>query len=199
MINAGAAPGSYLGMDPAYLVWIPPIDDGNIIEEIEEDNEPYYEEILPRQIEVNSSTSANVSECSENSSTNSKDENKNIKRDEVSKILPNELNQDASTVNNDKSTKRSTTNEYQSTKKQPVVESIQMHELSTNNRRNYNNTKFISPVRVHSRKINDAKEKETSVVKSPSDSDLNEYYELDDIQFVDDEDNRETINYVAQN
>ncbi|XP_058117832.1 uncharacterized protein LOC131289197 [Anopheles ziemanni] len=27
VINAGAAPGSYLGMDPAFLVWIPPLDD----------------------------------------------------------------------------------------------------------------------------------------------------------------------------
>lgn len=25
--NAGAVPGSYLGMDPAYLVWIPPLDE----------------------------------------------------------------------------------------------------------------------------------------------------------------------------
>uniref|UniRef100_A0A182SAG5 CUB domain-containing protein n=1 Tax=Anopheles maculatus TaxID=74869 RepID=A0A182SAG5_9DIPT len=29
VINAGAAPGSYLGMDPAFLVWIPPLDDGS--------------------------------------------------------------------------------------------------------------------------------------------------------------------------
>lgn len=27
VINAGAAPGSYLGMDPAFLVWIPPLDE----------------------------------------------------------------------------------------------------------------------------------------------------------------------------
>lgn len=25
--NASAVPGSYLGMDPAFLVWIPPIED----------------------------------------------------------------------------------------------------------------------------------------------------------------------------
>ncbi|XP_052869148.1 uncharacterized protein LOC128274857 [Anopheles cruzii] len=29
VINAGAAPGSYLGMDPAFLVWIPPLDDAD--------------------------------------------------------------------------------------------------------------------------------------------------------------------------
>ncbi|KAL1506427.1 hypothetical protein ABEB36_005798 [Hypothenemus hampei] len=27
VVNAGAAPGSYLGMDPAFLVWIPPLDE----------------------------------------------------------------------------------------------------------------------------------------------------------------------------
>lgn len=32
VVNAGAAPGSYLGMDPAFLVWIPPLDeDGEIL------------------------------------------------------------------------------------------------------------------------------------------------------------------------
>ncbi|XP_050312720.1 uncharacterized protein LOC126747859 isoform X1 [Anthonomus grandis grandis] len=37
VINAGAAPGSYLGMDPAFLVWIPPLDEsGEILPEAEE-------------------------------------------------------------------------------------------------------------------------------------------------------------------
>lgn len=64
VINAGAAPGSYLGMDPAYLVWIPPLDGGDIIQEMDnddghhggegggeydaeasDDEEPHYEEI----------------------------------------------------------------------------------------------------------------------------------------------------------
>lgn len=40
--NAGAAPGSYLGMDPAYLVWIPPIEGE---EESSLSPEPVYEEI----------------------------------------------------------------------------------------------------------------------------------------------------------
>ncbi|XP_035780365.1 uncharacterized protein LOC118460285 [Anopheles albimanus] len=39
VINAGAAPGSYLGMDPAFLVWIPPLDGG----EEEEDDGPMDE------------------------------------------------------------------------------------------------------------------------------------------------------------
>lgn len=48
VMNAGAAPGSYLGMDPAYLVWIPPIDEGDIMNEVDHLDEPHYEEILPR-------------------------------------------------------------------------------------------------------------------------------------------------------
>ncbi|CAH0553889.1 unnamed protein product [Brassicogethes aeneus] len=36
--NAGAAPGSYLGMDPAFLVWIPPLDESG--------------EILPEDVEM---------------------------------------------------------------------------------------------------------------------------------------------------
>uniref|UniRef100_A0ABD2VYR9 CUB domain-containing protein n=1 Tax=Trichogramma kaykai TaxID=54128 RepID=A0ABD2VYR9_9HYME len=49
VVNAGAAPGSYLGMDPAFLVWIPPIDDEDAAvpraEIDEEEEEPHYEEI----------------------------------------------------------------------------------------------------------------------------------------------------------
>ncbi|XP_066150361.1 uncharacterized protein gogo isoform X2 [Euwallacea fornicatus] len=37
VVNAGAAPGSYLGMDPAFLVWIPPLDEtGEILPECHE-------------------------------------------------------------------------------------------------------------------------------------------------------------------
>ncbi|KAK0170185.1 hypothetical protein PV328_010778 [Microctonus aethiopoides] len=48
VVNAGAAPGSYLGMDPAFLVWIPPLAPGEteILEAITEDH--HYEEIPER-------------------------------------------------------------------------------------------------------------------------------------------------------
>ncbi|KAH8303561.1 hypothetical protein KR018_003270 [Drosophila ironensis] len=38
VINAGSAPGSYLGMDPAYLVWIPPFEE--VAEREEDDKTP---------------------------------------------------------------------------------------------------------------------------------------------------------------
>lgn len=44
-IVAGSVPGSYLGMDPAFLVWIPPLEEGDILKEMNEtDGEaPIYE------------------------------------------------------------------------------------------------------------------------------------------------------------
>lgn len=39
VVNAAAAPGSYLGMDPAFLVWIPPLDEtGEILQGLERDS-----------------------------------------------------------------------------------------------------------------------------------------------------------------
>lgn len=46
LIVAGSVPGSYLGMDPAFLVWIPPIEDGDIIKEIDENKPIKYEVIF---------------------------------------------------------------------------------------------------------------------------------------------------------
>ncbi|XP_052755602.1 uncharacterized protein LOC113511408 isoform X1 [Galleria mellonella] len=48
--NAGSVPGSYLGMDPAFLVWIPPLEEGDIIKEIDESKAPIYEEVIPKEL-----------------------------------------------------------------------------------------------------------------------------------------------------
>ncbi|CAK1555083.1 unnamed protein product [Leptosia nina] len=48
--NAGSVPGSYLGMDPAFLVWIPPLDEGDIIKEMDENKAPIYEEVVPKEL-----------------------------------------------------------------------------------------------------------------------------------------------------
>lgn len=50
-------------MDPAFLVWIPPIDEGNIIHEVD-GNEPHYEEILP-QTNVNPGSNTETPEDEE--------------------------------------------------------------------------------------------------------------------------------------
>lgn len=49
VVNAGAAPGSYLGMDPAFLVWIPPLDEsGEILPDDEECNSHEMGDIRPK-------------------------------------------------------------------------------------------------------------------------------------------------------
>lgn len=40
-VVAGSVPGSYLGMDPAFLVWIPPLEDGDILKEMSEAGHVY--------------------------------------------------------------------------------------------------------------------------------------------------------------
>lgn len=44
-VVAGSVPGSYLGMDPAFLVWIPPLEEGDILKEMDETDAdaPIYE------------------------------------------------------------------------------------------------------------------------------------------------------------
>ncbi|KAJ8665365.1 hypothetical protein QAD02_007027 [Eretmocerus hayati] len=49
VVNAAAAPGSYLGMDPAFLVWIPPFDP-DADPDSPPPEEPHYEEI-PERVE----------------------------------------------------------------------------------------------------------------------------------------------------
>lgn len=41
--STGSVPGSYLGMDPAFLVWIPPLEEGDILKEIDDTKGPVYE------------------------------------------------------------------------------------------------------------------------------------------------------------
>ncbi|XP_014219312.1 uncharacterized protein LOC106647422 [Copidosoma floridanum] len=50
VMNAGAAPGSYLGMDPAFLVWIPPLDEDGRPRSDEEEH--HYEEIVERPLDT---------------------------------------------------------------------------------------------------------------------------------------------------
>ncbi|XP_060524261.1 uncharacterized protein LOC132700756 isoform X2 [Cylas formicarius] len=48
VVNAGAAPGSYLGMDPAFLVWIPPLDESGEILPPEDQEYHELEDIAPK-------------------------------------------------------------------------------------------------------------------------------------------------------
>lgn len=180
--NAGAAPGSYLGMDPAYLVWIPPIDEGNILSEMDNDDnddedgdevddggserEHHYEEILPRADGIDPGSNTETPD------------------DETVPELPIKQIINKSNLNYQKIAASTLKNELPCKKITNNFDIIQLDEYPINNK---GTNRYPSPAKIHLRKTNDNLEKETAVVKSPSDN-INDYYELDDIQFADDDD-----------
>lgn len=154
--------------------------------EDEDEAEPHYEEILPKYHSLD--PGSNTETPSEDEAPNlpplnslmrlKDDSGRFLKNEEISRIIAaNALNEDEPPKRC--SSQRSSCSEHYNSKHRFDV--IQMADFSSKNKKN------SSPVRVHSRKMIEPEEKETAVVKSPSDSNLNEYYELDDIQFADDE------------
>lgn len=188
-------------MDPAYLVWIPPLDDGNIINEVENEMEPHYEEILPHhglEIDPGSNTETPENEI--------QPELPPPNRQNTSKTNPGNR-----TLENMQMTKKNLLNDRHEDRMEKITDEIQLQELSSPK---YFNRKITSaasivvssPVRkVSGRKEAttnvDNDEKETTVVKSPSDN-ITDYYGLDDIQFADDDDedddNDDDINCVRE-
>lgn len=231
--NAGAAPGSYLGMDPAYLVWIPPLDGGvdmaeasddysesdeedddDCFEEEDEDDddeilgghdEPHYEEILPTFAHLspgsntetpsdeaptlpplNGTNTRKIDECDEKS--------RNRHNLELTKVSAASTFQACDNTSNVSATTKATLND-----------AIQMRDLYTG--KSVGSQRYaVSPLKgpSHSRPAiyRDNKdveaEKETAVIKSSMDN-ARDYYELDDIQFADeeDEDDDEITNALA--
>lgn len=205
--NAGAVPGSYLGMDPAYLVWIPPLDGGDILQEIDDgdelydDDEPQYEEILPNYSNMNVDPGSNVETASEDEAPNLPplnsgaptknqftEQTKNQRNAVISKVIA------ANLLSSDISLDKSGTIGGSSSSTKPINESdlIPLHDLSGGSTSTLCN-KYESPARVHRRitqKAPSEEEKETAVVKSPE-ATRGSLDDLDDIQFADDEDDED--------
>ncbi|XP_055855216.1 uncharacterized protein LOC129918620 [Episyrphus balteatus] len=161
VINAGAAPGSYLGMDPAYLVWIPPMDEETNIDEANKTPEPIYEEILPRSnttLSPGSNTETPEFEQSQSSS--------------LAKVIRSPSETNMKNVLIQKSIAAAASVSHEGT---PI--------LGVRRNRSQRDNNHDKVVRRSTDSNNS--EKETSVVKSPSD--LQDFYELDDIQFADEE------------
>ncbi|XP_046977683.1 uncharacterized protein LOC124543504 [Vanessa cardui] len=189
--NAGSVPGSYLGMDPAFLVWIPPIEEGDIIREIDESKVPIYEEVLPKEMhpDPGSNTespderpsSSTLKRNSDNRSNKSNESIKSIRKvmDRGSIIQP--LNFSVSDLQNSpKLPKRN------KRKKDEVV--IPMKDL----------TLTMSPVKVHRRenrseydnsstlkRVNDSREKDDTLKRTT---------DFNDIRFADE--NSESSNEI---
>lgn len=204
--NAGAAPGSYLGMDPAYLVWIPPMEvgtkyDGSDSDECsntDENTEPYYEEsstdfrsplskiiIRTPQPEAPTLPPFNKSLYKPNESI------ENSYTDVLPEVVAANL-----FIENTSSSMRSRQNaistsilshNYSSSGQKTPIDSIQMNVLQSK----VSTNKVYQLPNKHGQREDEKDcdtEKETVVVKSSSYNNINKYYELDDIQFVDEED-----------
>nr|XP_023026776.1 uncharacterized protein LOC111514755 [Leptinotarsa decemlineata] len=167
VVNAGAAPGSYLGMDPAFLVWIPPLDESGEI--LPDDKGEFHEmEDIRPQVYIDPGSNKESPEeetllpklrsrsLSESTSKSSPILNARNKR--VHPLLTQDNDVDNKFIH----------------EVEPLVNSkvvtIQLHE-------------FPKKLRTSPKSSNRDMEKETKVEKSPS---LEGEY-LEDIKFADDE------------
>ncbi|XP_053696681.1 uncharacterized protein LOC128743987 [Sabethes cyaneus] len=167
--NAGAAPGSYLGMDPAFLVWIPPLnDEDGISEEVD----------LEREVNEDDGLEVASEPRSSNTTPN----------EEIVKILQ-QKRQDYLLVNSISRSDIYSDSEHSDNRsgvREPMLGGRRNHlqELALSNARR----KISSPADDSS----EEKEKETSFTKSPLDNkQIADFYEMADIQFADDEDEDE--------
>lgn len=215
VINAGAAPGSYLGMDPAYLVWIPPLDDGtehsndehsnsNESDAEQSEEEPHYDEISPT---YENSENRNYETAPElppkkSISSDSNDYIEERNNADLNKVLiANAFSAIDDEVDAPKGIRRKMSGTLLSRKVVPiVVDSIPMTEFRSKKPNGSLRNGAESPAKVHRTSYQNQEqrcsyasddkdigtEKETAVVKSPSGK-FQDYYELDDIQFADDD------------
>lgn len=215
--NAGAAPGSYLGMDPAYLVWIPPLDERMPMheeseesetdvdeDEDDDDDDPLYEEILPTFSHINPGSNTetpsdeaprlpplNGSSNGLKAPENDEEKSRNFHNLELNKVHAVNILQTESSSKLVGSTSRLSTLKLVPGDRS-TSDSIPMQDLYTG--KNVYNQRYITANvktalnRLSYRDDKDTDtEKETSVIKSPPNNGK-EYYELDDIQFADEGD-----------
>lgn len=163
VINASAAPGSYLGMDPAFLVWIPPIDEsGKILSDSEN------EDFLPVHFDVNPGSN---------------------------RESPNEVGMTKIPLKPPRKTLKSTLSDEEelsprSAISKDIICKLNLHQMKYYEKSNESNedSKNQEPCPEPDKKrMSQVIEKETIVIKSPSDNKISEYYELSDIKFADEE------------
>lgn len=223
VINAANAPGSYLGMDPAYLVWIPPLSDGIAECDSDEydgsendsentDEEPHYDEISPAY-----ERTANTSSFGGGSEGDYSDpyypkvvSAKNVALREQNKILiastinANGDGMNAANVGKSSTPSTVTGDTVHGSRKTTPLDIIQMTEFrSPKSKRIYRQHDAVAAKTQRSYQYgaeqrhsyastdkDNGTEKETAVIKSPN-KHFREYYELDDIQFADDDDDED--------
>ncbi|VVC99520.1 unnamed protein product [Leptidea sinapis] len=185
--NAGSVPGSYLGMDPAFLVWIPPIEEGDIIREMDNSRAPIYEEVIPKELrpDPGSNTespedrpaSSTLKRNSDNRSHRSNESIKSTRRERGNMIHP--LNFSISDM---QGTPRLAKRYKKKKEENHVV--IPMKNLTLN----------ISPVKVHKREKDDFTLKRVSESRE-KDSTLKRN-DFNDIRYADDSESSNDIKFA---
>lgn len=185
--NASAVPGSYLGMDPAFCLWIPPFAPGRWDDDEEEDEDRLLgaEETELRELSRLSERTVReylgddaTTELSDRGSGSSTPVNVDVdKEKDVDKDKDNK---------SEKSFQDCYSVKYFTGSSHPTLAEKQIKMVER--------LDPVSPVKVH--RAYRVKEKESGQEKSPSDE--SEYYDLldedeDEIKFADDDDEDEHI------
>ncbi|RZF33561.1 hypothetical protein LSTR_LSTR008207 [Laodelphax striatellus] len=208
--NASTVPGSYIGMDPAFCVWIPPFAPGqweNSDDEEEDSEEEEEEDVKEENGRELSDSSLPSAEVKEFSSSEKVDKVRKKKRKIRVKTTKFSRDGDDESGSRTPMNERSEDETNSSTKGSKNKLSLSTNSLSAS----YDNRAVISqktgtltykmvdridpdsPVKVH--QAYSVREKETKVEKSPSNN--SEYFDLlendgdDDIKFADEDDDEE--------
>ncbi|CAG9769137.1 unnamed protein product [Ceutorhynchus assimilis] len=167
VVNAGAAPGSYLGMDPAFLVWIPPLDESGEILPQDEASECHEMADIRPKVYINPGSNKESPEdeilpvkCRRRSVSESTIASPQVSKKKMKRVYPLVHGENSSKVMDNKYLDRAEKLDKKKVK-------IQMHEFPRKLRP-------FPPQEI---------EKETKVEKSPS---VNSSV-LDDIRFADDD------------
>jgi len=208
VINAGSAPGSYLGMDPAYLIWIPPFEE---VAEREEDDktpepepnperderEPLYEEIrMPKYghyLSPASNTESSKSTTADNTPSSEERSPPDSGRPSKATSPCDGAEKGAKSLPKQPTPFMSRKQRRQSKQQMQSSLSLSAGSLDHEQRSGRNSKTPVEIPAVHQKletelEPNDSMtgsyvEKETAVEKSSGD--LQEFLSLDDIQFAD--------------
>lgn len=202
VINAGAAPGSYLGMDPAYCIWIPPFEETPEREDEDKTPEPASESVSASDETNPLYTEMQMPKYGHYLCPGSKGTTADNTPSSEERSLPSSQQQSKATSPSEPSEKKTPTKQstpYMSRKqRRQARQQLKLNaELGSGTLRPSLATKQkteIAAVHQSLTKMSDSLdssqsmtgsyvEKETLVEKSSGD--LKEYLDLDDIQFAD--------------
>uniref|UniRef100_A0A182JMH3 CUB domain-containing protein n=1 Tax=Anopheles atroparvus TaxID=41427 RepID=A0A182JMH3_ANOAO len=178
VINAGAAPGSYLGMDPAFLVWIPPLDGEEDVDASDDDRE--LTELTNRSDPMGEGESRSASVTPSTELIRQLAEQK--RNDYI--IVSHSISKSDVCSESDGDTKLSTER-----RRRKLHELILVRRKGGSGADGGSDAGSGSSVRKSSSdESTEEREKETSFTKSPVDNkQISDFYEMADIAFADDE------------